>query len=49
EGGASGTFSIKGNLNLIGNLQVSGNISDSKGDLTNHTHSCTCGATASPR
>ncbi|EAI0928854.1 phage baseplate assembly protein V, partial [Campylobacter jejuni] len=22
---------------------------DSKGDLTNHTHSCTCGATASPR
>ncbi|EAH6433116.1 phage baseplate assembly protein V, partial [Campylobacter jejuni] len=24
-------------------------ISDSKGDLTNHTHSCTCGATASPR
>ncbi|EDO7489317.1 phage baseplate assembly protein V, partial [Campylobacter jejuni] len=21
----------------------------SKGDLTNHTHSCTCGATASPR
>ncbi|EDO7489313.1 phage baseplate assembly protein V, partial [Campylobacter jejuni] len=23
--------------------------SDSKGDLTNHTHSCTCGATASPR
>ncbi|EAH4875922.1 phage baseplate assembly protein V, partial [Campylobacter jejuni] len=26
-----------------------GNISDSKGDLTNHTHSCTCGATASPR
>ncbi|EPB2111780.1 phage baseplate assembly protein V, partial [Campylobacter coli] len=49
EGGASGTFSIKGNLNLIGNLQVSGNISDSKGDLTNHIHSCTCGATASPR
>ncbi|EAH4875926.1 TPA: phage baseplate assembly protein V, partial [Campylobacter jejuni] len=26
-----------------------GNISDSKGDLTNHIHSCTCGATASPR
>ncbi|HIC6950503.1 TPA: phage baseplate assembly protein V, partial [Campylobacter jejuni] len=25
------------------------NIRDSKGDLTNHTHSCTCGATASPR
>ncbi|EOH4441217.1 phage baseplate assembly protein V, partial [Campylobacter jejuni] len=24
-------------------------ISDAKGDLTNHTHSCTCGATASPR
>lgn len=49
EGGASGTFSIKGNLNLIGNLQVSGNISDSKGDLTHHTHSCTCGATAVSR
>ncbi|EAH9078665.1 phage baseplate assembly protein V [Campylobacter jejuni] len=49
EGGASGTFSIKGNLNLIGNLQVSGNITDSKGDLTNHTHSCTCGGTAVSR
>lgn len=47
--GASGTFSIKGNLNLEGNLSVSGNISDSKGDLTNHTHSCTCGATAVSR
>ncbi|MCV3431389.1 phage baseplate assembly protein V [Campylobacter lari] len=46
KGGASGTFSIKGNLNLIGDLKVSGNISDSKGDLTNHTHSCTDGATA---
>ncbi|EAM0249315.1 phage baseplate assembly protein V, partial [Campylobacter jejuni] len=32
-----------------GNLQVSGNISDSKGDLTNHTHSCTDGATAVSR
>ncbi|WDL74373.1 phage baseplate assembly protein V [Helicobacter winghamensis] len=49
KGGASGTFSIKGNLNLLGNLQVSGNISDTKGDLTNHTHSCTCGAMAVSR
>ncbi|WP_257905950.1 phage baseplate assembly protein V [Campylobacter lari] len=49
KGGASGTFSIKGNLNLIGDLKVSGNISDSKGDLTNHTHSCTDGATAVSR
>ncbi|TQR29156.1 phage baseplate assembly protein V [Campylobacter sp. MIT 99-7217] len=49
KGGGSGSFSINGNLNLIGNLQVSGQISDSKGDLTNHTHACTCGATASPR
>ncbi|WP_139452475.1 phage baseplate assembly protein V [Campylobacter armoricus] len=49
EGGASGTFSIKGNLNLIGDLKVSGNISDSKGDLTNHSHSCTDGATAVSR
>ncbi|EOH3683852.1 phage baseplate assembly protein V [Campylobacter lari] len=49
EGGASGTFSIKGNLNLIGDLKVIGNISDGKGDLTNHTHSCTDGATAVSR
>ncbi|EAK9856970.1 phage baseplate assembly protein V [Campylobacter lari] len=49
KGGESGTFSIKGNLNLIGDLKVSGNISDSKGDLTNHTHSCTDGATAVSR
>lgn len=49
EGGGSGSFSIKGNIQLNGNLSVSGNISDSKGDLTNHSHSVTCGSTAVPR
>lgn len=37
------------NLILNGNLQVNGNISDIKGDLTNHFHSCTDGAKAVPR
>lgn len=49
EGGSSGSFTIKGNMQLNGNLSVSGNISDSKGDLTNHTHSVTCGSTAVSR
>lgn len=49
SGGGSGSFNIKGNLNLNGNLSVSGNISDGKGDLTNHEHSCTCGARAVSR
>ncbi|HED5389963.1 TPA: phage baseplate assembly protein V [Campylobacter jejuni] len=40
---------LDGNTKINGSLSVTGNISDSKGDLTNHTHSCTCGATASPR
>lgn len=42
-GGGAGSFTINGSL------KVTGTISDSKGDLTNHTHSCTCGATATSR
>lgn len=37
------------NLNLKGNLNVSGVIKDAKGDLTNHSHSDSDGATSLPR
>ena len=43
SGGSGGIAKLKGNL------EVSGNISDSKGNLTNHTHSTTDGATAEAR
>lgn len=36
-------------INLNGNLNVSGVISDSKGDLTNHSHKDSDGATSLPR
>ncbi len=38
-----------GDVAIDGNLSVSGNITDSKGDLTNHKHDTTDGATATPR
>lgn len=53
--GSSGTFNIKGDMQITGNiiqsgnLSVSGTISDQKGDLTNHRHTCSDGATALPR
>lgn len=42
-GGGLGSFKINGNLN------VSGIISDSKGDLTNHSHKDSDGANSLPR
>ncbi|MGG7049059.1 MULTISPECIES: phage baseplate assembly protein V [unclassified Campylobacter] len=36
-------------LNLNGDLVVSGNITDSRGDLTGHSHSDTDGYTSTPR
>jgi len=36
-------------VKMSGNLAVAGDISDSRGDLTGHTHSTTDGATANPR
>jgi len=36
-------------VNMSGDLVVTGNITDSRGDLTGHTHSTTDGATANPR
>ncbi|WOE69092.1 hypothetical protein RZR97_08220 [Hydrogenimonas thermophila] len=36
-------------VNMSGNLVVAGNITDSRGDLTGHTHSTTDGATAEAR
>lgn len=47
--GGAGTFKINGTLDISGDINAKGIISDKKGDLTNHTHSCTCGATATPR
>ena len=47
--GDAGDFKINGSLNITGSITAGGTISDSKGDLTNHTHSCTCGATATSR
>ena len=38
-----------GDVTINGNLVVSGNITDSRGDLTGHTHSTTDGATAEAR
>jgi len=56
----NGNLTLNGNLamngsggaglaTINGNLEVSGVIYDSKGDLTNHTHSTTDGATAEAR
>jgi phage baseplate assembly protein V len=47
----SGGLSVSGGTgaNVTGNINVSGAISDSKGDLTSHTHSCTDGSTAKAR
>ena len=36
-------------LETTGDLKVAGDITDSRGDLTGHSHSTTDGATASPR
>ena len=36
-------------VSLSGDLNVAGNITDSRGDLTGHTHNTTDGATAVPR
>lgn len=48
-GGGSGSITMNGTLNLSGDLIVGGNISDSRGDLTGHSHSDTDGYTSSPR
>lgn len=47
----SGGLSVSGGAgaSVSGNISVSGTINDSKGDLTNHTHSCTDGSTAKAR
>lgn len=47
----NGGLAIKGGSGAIvtGNISSTGNISDSKGNLTNHTHSCTDGSTAVSR
>jgi len=44
--GADGSSGV---AEITGDLKVSGTIYDSKGDLTNHTHSTTDGATAEAR
>lgn len=49
SGGASGTFSIKGDVNIEGNLNLSGDVTDSRGDLTGHSHNDTDGYVSSPR
>ena len=43
------TTSITGDVTITGELNVTGSITDSKGSVTTHTHSCTDGATASAR
>ncbi|ALV24557.1 phage baseplate assembly protein V [Campylobacter iguaniorum] len=48
-GGGAGSITMNGTLNLSGDLVVGGNISDSRGDLTGHSHSDTDGYTSSPR
>lgn len=45
----TGDVTINGNLSVSGDVSSSGTISDSKGDLTNHQHSDTDGATSLPR
>ncbi|CUU72177.1 phage baseplate assembly protein V [Campylobacter hyointestinalis] len=49
SGGGAGAITMNGTLNLSGDLVVGGNISDSRGDLTGHSHSDTDGYTSSPR
>lgn len=47
----NGGLSIKGGngAEINGDLNTTGSISDSKGDLTNHPHNCSDGATAQAR
>jgi len=45
----NGNLTVSGNIDGGGNFSVAGGISDSKGDLTGHTHSTTDGATATAR
>ena len=45
----NGDVEILGNLKVSGGIDSGGVIKDSKGDLTNHYHSCTDGAIANPR
>ncbi|MGP1484891.1 MAG: phage baseplate assembly protein V [Campylobacter sp.] len=49
EGGGSGSFEILGNVKIKGNLTTTGNITDTKGDLTSHSHKDTDGGTSLPR
>lgn len=49
SGGGAGSITMNGTLSLSGDLVVGGNISDSRGDLTGHSHSDTDGYTSSPR
>lgn len=49
SGGGSGSINMNGTLNLTGDLIVGGNISDSRGDLTGHSHSDSDGYTSNPR
>ena len=44
-----GSVKCKGDFKIEGNLSVTGAISDSKGDLTNHSHKNSEGGTALPR
>lgn len=43
------TTTHNGNVSINGDLSVSGNITDSRGDLTGHSHSDSDGATSLPR
>lgn len=43
------TTTNNGDVTINGNLTVSGDISDSKGDLTGHSHSDSDGGTSNPR
>jgi phage baseplate assembly protein V len=51
SGGAKGGggLSIIGNANIRGDISINGNISDSRGDLTGHSHSDSDGYTSNPR
>ena len=51
SGGAKGGggLSIIGNANIRGDISTNGNISDSRGDLTNHSHNDSDGYTSYPR
>lgn len=48
-GKGGGGLSIIGNANIRGDISTNGNISDSRGDLTGHSHSDSDGYTSNPR